>query len=780
MPTFDYQPSVYVGNITFITQDKTPAGLFLTFRYIIMGKVVGIDSIISEKTSIEKGQTLTVKVNYSGAPADNITFENTKIGIVTLRVKVINETGTTIGQGEETIDADDQSMTTKNVHILARESGKKISVEAQIIKDGSILGEYSSTLSPPEETNKLTLFPLSKKIIYSFIIFLIFLMGIMVLKSKGKKVITIFLLGLSLTTPGLTIPNTSRAASGTSYFQYTSSSHTSVRDLTFDLTGVNPIPYYLNPGESFYISGTYVGGFCANGHLQGSTSVSISGGGSWSWGWNIQGSGGHHHGVFSQGFGYWVSAPTQPGVYNVNFSTNALGPSINGYWQIQVIPPPPSINYFNGGPLVTIPGIPAYLNWSSNNASSCTVWGSSSGLPPVRSGYPVYPNQDTSYSLTCYNSAGVSASYPYPITVSILRINSFGGSPPIIAKGGSENLFWSSNHASNCVIPGVGTFYPGSSATVSPIQDTTYTLQCSNGGVSITYPTPVTVKVLSIDSFGTSSLIASGESATLTWTSHNAISCSLSDGSKTIASGLPGNGSHPISPQQDTSYTLTCTNGSVSYTYPTQVTIKILDIPIFTIDPKEINRGQQATLTWITKNASTCTASSNPNDSTWIYTNPPKNDNQQSKNVTPPNLPPGSILRNYSLTCTGPSGIPSLTKSIPAPGLKVHTLLPEFQCSMTGQPGSFGDCSTMKLVAGTTIYFKDTSSPTPQATIASRAWIFTNAKPAGSNTATTKTSFLTEGTQTATLVVTDSAGETETITKTFKISKPSFQETAPQ
>jgi len=217
---------------------------------------------------------------------------------------------------------------------------------------------------------------------------------------------------------------------------------------------------------------------------------------------------------------------------------------------------------------------------------------------------------------------------------------------------------------------------------------------------------------------------------------------------------------------------MTCNGpgGSVS----SQTTVKVLDIPLFTITPIEINRGQSVRLDWQTRNADSCSASSDPSDK-WFGTKPIANGVTKSESITPLPKPPGE--RKYFLTCN--AGSLSITK--PADHtLKVHMLLTNVVCSKDGS--NFSNCSGIKVVAGSAIWLKDISDPTPDASINSRRWIFTNANPQSisGNTQTVKVSFLKDGEQTATLNVSDSAGATETITKTFKISKPSFQETAPQ
>jgi len=548
-------------------------------------------------------------------------------------------------------------------------------------------------------------------------------------------------------------------------------------------------PGILRPGQSYCVSGSIGKMACANTNGSGSWTITPPYGSSVSSGYSANSgcSGSWCHKIDN-----WIpgtpppsacfTAPNSDGFYNATLSVSgALSGS--GTWTFRVKAPRPTIGSFSASPTTIPRGGSSTLSWSSAGASYCTISGI--GNVGASGSKPVFPTQDTTYTITCYSASG-TPSDPVSRTIQVVYIGSFSATPPIITPGEYVSFSWSSN-ANSCSLSPVGSVPTNANGyRTYPTTDMTYTLTCTRNEISLS-SSPFTVKILRIGSFsGGPTTVLSGGAVKFSWSTTNAQSCTLSP-----LGSVPVNATnYTVHPTTDTTYTLTCKNGSASIT-SSPIAIRILDIPFFDVSPKKINRGQSAILTWITKNAISCTASSNPIDSGWSGSKQVGNDSQgqgsqRSQTITPPPLPAGSTPRNYSLTCTGPGGTPSLTKPLAAPGLKVHTLLTKIECSKDNI--IFGDCANIKLVAGSSVYLKDLSDPTPGSTISNRVWTFSNGSPAQcpsshagcTNIKVPRVSFLKEGDQTTTLIVTDSAGETETITKTFKVGKPSFQETTPQ
>jgi plastocyanin len=144
-------------------------------------------------------------------------------------------------------------------------------------------------------------------------------------------------------------------------------------------------------------------------------------------------------------------------------------------------------------------------------------------------------------------------------------------------------------------------------------------------------------------SFGASStLVASGDSVTLTWSASNANNCTASggwSGTKSLS------GSETVGPiTQDTGFTLSCSGdggGSVR-----QVSVSVdqgngASVSL-SADPEYVESGGSSTLSWDASDASSCTASGG-----WSGGQP-----------TSGSFTVGPINANttYQLSCSGPSG----------------------------------------------------------------------------------------------------------------------------
>jgi hypothetical protein len=146
--------------------------------------------------------------------------------------------------------------------------------------------------------------------------------------------------------------------------------------------------------------------------------------------------------------------------------------------------------------------------------------------------------------------------------------------PPNIPPHGTATLTWTTQHALTCTPsggnPGDG-WTPaqglnGNFTTPPLVATTTYALSCT--GLGGTTPANVTVTVVpppTIQFSASPSSVSSGGSATLQWTTTNAVSCAISGG------GLNRNGLPPSSTglkpavstgalKATTTYTMTCTN----------------------------------------------------------------------------------------------------------------------------------------------------------------------------------------------------------------------------
>ena len=208
-------------------------------------------------------------------------------------------------------------------------------------------------------------------------------------------------------------------------------------------------------------------------------------------------------------------------------------------------------------------GEPALLSWTSANVDSVFLDNGIGKAPPTGS-LVVRPVETTAYTATASNESGTASA-----SVSITVVDpppevSLSAEPSEIEEGQSATLFWTSEYAETLTIePGIGTVDPTGSATVSPIQTTTYTITATGSGGDASSQTTVAVRPPkpTISFSAAPSEIEDGESATLTWNTTNAEEASIDRGIGTV----PLSGSKAVFPEADSTYRLTAAGpGGVS------------------------------------------------------------------------------------------------------------------------------------------------------------------------------------------------------------------------
>ncbi len=149
------------------------------------------------------------------------------------------------------------------------------------------------------------------------------------------------------------------------------------------------------------------------------------------------------------------------------------------------------------------------------------------------------------------------------------------------------------------------------------------------------------------------STITAGQSSTLSWTTTNATTVSISG----VTGTQPANGSVSVSPTTTTTYTLTATGPGGTATATTTTTVNPAPPPIvgsFAASPSTITAGQSSTLSWTTTNTTSVSISG-------VTGTQPANG---SVSVSP------TTTTTYTLTATGPGGTATATTTItvnPAP-----------------------------------------------------------------------------------------------------------------
>lgn len=326
-------------------------------------------------------------------------------------------------------------------------------------------------------------------------------------------------------------------------------------------------------------------------------------------------------------------------------------------------------------------GQSSQVTWTSANATSCSAtgaWTGSKGLSGSQAVTPVDAGTYT-YTLTCDGSGGTTtASANLTVTQPPAPTLTIGLNPIMYTSGGSSTLSWSSTNATTCSASGswTGSQVTTGSTTVNPTTagSYTYTLTCNGTGGSVSRSATLTVNAPPAPtvSIGVSPTpIQAGGSATVTWDSTNADSCTASGdwaGSKAIS------GSEPTTKATagTYTYTITCTGGGGTTSRSANLTVSPPPGPTldFTGAPVSYVLGGSTTLNWTTTNADNCSASGE-----WTGSKAATG----SQTVTPAS----AGTKAYTLTCTGAGGSISRTVNVtvaPPPGPTV---------TFTGTPLSY-------------------------------------------------------------------------------------------
>ena len=275
---------------------------------------------------------------------------------------------------------------------------------------------------------------------------------------------------------------------------------------------------------------------------------------------------------------------------------------------------------------------------------------------------------DQTYILTCNGEGG---SITKSVTVAVTNAEPDPVPPPpvaptltfstdvsLITKDSKAVLTWASANATSCTASGSWSGsqeLSGSKTMLGIVSSSTYVLTCTGAGgtvskavvVTVVSPTPAPTLTLT----ASAASVVSGGSATLTWATTNATSCTAT-GSWTGA--LATSGSKVISGITVPSiYMLTCTGagGTVSREVVVGV-VSPASAPTLTLTSNvaSVTSGGTATLTWAAVNATSCVASGSWTGA--LATSGSK----AVTNITAPST--------YTLACTGTGGTVSKSVSV--------------------------------------------------------------------------------------------------------------------
>ncbi|HEY3739365.1 MAG TPA: OmpA family protein [Bryobacteraceae bacterium] len=233
----------------------------------------------------------------------------------------------------------------------------------------------------------------------------------------------------------------------------------------------------------------------------------------------------------------------------------------------------PQILFFIANPSSITAGQTSQLQWQTQNADSATI---NTQSVPVTGSMGVSPMTTTTYTLTATNKNG-STTATATVTVGLVpvSVSSCFITPATIMKGEAATLVYTTTGATSVNIqPGIGSAALNGSIAVTPQMTTTYTVTATAAdGRTDTCSAAVTVSTQpslpKIDQFtAMPNQIVQGAKSTLTWTTENATSVSISSlGSVAI------NGSQDVTPANTTVYVLTATNAAGSVTANARVRV---------------------------------------------------------------------------------------------------------------------------------------------------------------------------------------------------------------
>ena len=226
--------------------------------------------------------------------------------------------------------------------------------------------------------------------------------------------------------------------------------------------------------------------------------------------------------------------------------------------------PRPIIVHFAATPPHVDNGGSTTLSWNIRNTVDTLTLEPGSLDVTGRESTVVSPGETTAYILTAMNQAGTTAARTI-VTVGKPVIASFTASPTLIYQNGQATLSWSIlGRVDRLTLePGIGDVTNQSQFTVSPSQDTVYTLTAYNPAGSDTAQVGVTVAPPpEITSFeADAEAINEGDDAMLTWTISGTAQSLILEPGHTDVMGLD----HlSVTPTETTTYTLSAANGSGS------------------------------------------------------------------------------------------------------------------------------------------------------------------------------------------------------------------------
>ena len=324
--------------------------------------------------------------------------------------------------------------------------------------------------------------------------------------------------------------------------------------------------------------------------------------------------------------------------YNITCTNSSGSDSDSVTVYVTQAPPPPQYPTVNitANPMNVAYNGSSTISWNSNYATSCNATGGSNGWsgPKNTSGtfYTGNLTSDKTYNITCTNSSG-SAVDSVTVNVGNQPVQNptvnLTANPMSVAYNGTSMLSWNSTNATSCNATGgsngwsgpkntSGTFYTGNLTNT-----TSYNITCINSSGSASdsvtiYVSGQPVQNPTVNLTTNQTDVNSGGSATLSWTSTNATSCTASGGSNGWAGSKPLSGTfYTGNLNYTTTYSITCTNNSGSTTDSVVINVNNQNTNgpsiNFTATDISLSFNGSTTLYWTTSGATSCNGTNGAN-----------------------------------------------------------------------------------------------------------------------------------------------------------------------
>ena len=224
------------------------------------------------------------------------------------------------------------------------------------------------------------------------------------------------------------------------------------------------------------------------------------------------------------------------------------------------------------------------LSWNSTHAQTAVIE-PVIGAVEANGSLILTPDRSTTYTITVSGPGGTaSAQATVTVTVPLPSI-AIDADPPSVVAGAFSTLTWRSAHADTVTIdPGVGRVDANGSMVVFPSATTTYTVTAQGLGGTVTQTTTINVRVPEpeIAFVVDRPTIAPGTSATLSWNTNHADTCTLAPDFGSVGP----NGTAQVMPPRTTEYVLTAAGPGGTTT--ARVTIAVIaDIAVTIISPAD-------------------------------------------------------------------------------------------------------------------------------------------------------------------------------------------------